>query len=424
MQPADTCLYRIDNPTYASPLRRAEDCSGANPRVIQHFFVDPPECQCQACPSGWTSSGGAPKVAFCYPTVLPRYFKMDIEITTPNNYSQYDFTDLTTAEGVLDAFAQAMVAADVRRYGALALLPPTTVSLPPQDLYFGVQPRLTSIFATMYTFNGTEADLAALISASESCRALGTPSGCASCRWDLCGIFSSTAPSSVLYRIAVSSIPFSMFNIRPSLVRDFCQPVNRLGACLCGGCGLVPRCTHSARFHPPRKDPLEYPSALMIPRRRRLVDTKSWLGFASTVFGNGGKLGQLFKEGKLRELKGLAFSSAFVVAGFLLSFFSSSGPDPNTELLKSINQTVTATYEVVLQIQDELQVISNQLASLQNQITAIFNALNTALLTTQCITSFGTLHDSSVGIPRKKNLRVKYFLYHNNGHDSGLCLPK
>ena len=61
-QPADACLYRNDNPTYLSPLRRVEHCIGANPRVLQNFFVDPSECECRACPAGWTSAGGPPKV--------------------------------------------------------------------------------------------------------------------------------------------------------------------------------------------------------------------------------------------------------------------------------------------------------------------------------------------------------------------------
>jgi hypothetical protein len=198
-------------------MRQPEHCSGANPRVIQRFFVDPSECQCRPCPSGWTSSGGPPKVTFCYPTVLPRYFKMEIELTSPNNYSQYDFTPSETAMSVADAFAQAMVASHVRRYGTLVLQPPT--DQPAQDSFFGVQPRATSIFETTYTFNGTEADVADLVSAAESCRTLGTPSGCTSCRWDLCGIFGATAPSSVLYRLGVASIATSLFNVPPAVVR-------------------------------------------------------------------------------------------------------------------------------------------------------------------------------------------------------------
>lgn len=218
VQPADECLYRIDNPTYLSSLRRPEHCSGANPRVIQNFFVDPPECGCRACPSGWASAGGPPAVTFCYPEVLPRYLKMEIELVTPNNYSQYDFTSLATAETAMDSFAQTMATSGVQRYGSLLLQPPTDQPL--ESSAFGVPLRETSIFATIYTFNGTKADLAGLISAAESCRAFGIPSGCASCQWDLCGVFNSSAPSSVLYRLGVSPIPTSLFNIPPSLVRE------------------------------------------------------------------------------------------------------------------------------------------------------------------------------------------------------------
>lgn len=215
-QPADACLYRIDNPTYLSPLRRDEHCSGPNPRVIQQFFVDPPECECQACPVGWTSSGGPPKVAFCYPEVLPRYIKMEMEIATPNNYSQYDFTPFSTAESVMEAFADMVVASGVRRYSALVREPLTREG--PRDSFFSVQPQETSVFSTIYTFNGSEAELTDIMNSMVSYRELGTPSGCASCKWDLCEVFNSTAASSVLFRFVLSHISTSVFNIRPSLV--------------------------------------------------------------------------------------------------------------------------------------------------------------------------------------------------------------
>ena len=111
------------------------------------------------------------------------------------------------------------------------------------------------------------------------------------------------------------------------------------------------------------------------------------------MFTAAGKLLQLFKDNKFLEFGGLAFGSAFIVTGFLMSFFGQPSVDPNTELLKSINQTVTATYEAVKQVQVELQTIANGLASLQDQIATAFNALNREILTTQCISSFGTLRN-------------------------------
>lgn len=150
-----------------------------------------------------------------------------------------------------------------------------------------------------------------------------------------------------------------------------------------------------------RQDPLKYSDTLMVSqRRRRLVDAQSPIvgfslggifSFAASIFGNTGKLGQLFKDGKKREFGGLAFGTVFTVASFILgltSGSSSSGPD-YTEILNSINQTVTETYQAVLQIQDELHTISNQLASLQDMIQREFNALNAEVLKAQCISSFG-----------------------------------
>jgi hypothetical protein len=142
---------------------------------------------------------------------------MELEMATPTNYTQYDFTSLETAKSVMDVLAQVMVTSDVRQHGAHVLQPPA--DSPPQDSFFGVQLRETSVFAAIYTFNGTEADLAALISAVQSCRALGTTSGCTSCRWDLCEVFNSTTPSSVLHQLDLAPIATSLFNDQPSPVR-------------------------------------------------------------------------------------------------------------------------------------------------------------------------------------------------------------
>lgn len=142
--------------------------------------------------------------------------------------------------------------------------------------------------------------------------------------------------------------------------------------------------------------PLDYPLALQIPGRELLQGpisdwTKS-TSFANSVFSIAGKFAQTLKDGKKFEALGLGVGSAFLVTSFILSFFGDpKEPDPNTELLNSINQTVTATYEAVLQIQDELHTISNQLASLQDLITKEFEALNAAVLSATCTSAFGRL---------------------------------
>lgn len=144
-----------------------------------------------------------------------------------------------------------------------------------------------------------------------------------------------------------------------------------------------------------QQDPLKYPTSLLVPAHRKLAlvgNTISLLlSFATSVFTNGGKLRQTSKDKKNSEFRGLAAGTIFLTAGMLMNFFAEKPPDPNTELLKSINATVTATYDAVLRIQDELHTVANELASLGNQIATAFDALNTEILTAQCTSAFGTM---------------------------------
>ena len=116
------------------------------------------------------------------------------------------------------------------------------------------------------------------------------------------------------------------------------------------------------------------------------------MSFAEKVFSVIGKGRQLWEDSKRFEGWGLFAGSIFTAAGFIMSFFSTpAGPDANKELLKSINQTVTATYEAVLQIQNELQTIAKQLESLNVQMQEIFTILHAEESKTQCLTALGTL---------------------------------
>jgi hypothetical protein len=128
------------------------------------------------------------------------------------------------------------------------------------------------------------------------------------------------------------------------------------------------------------------------------------VGFLSSIFSSTGKLAQLFKKGDWREFTGLALGSTFTTLGFIMSFFggSSSSPDYGP-ILNSINQTVTATYEAVKVIQEELVTIAQELSSLSQQINTVFNALNTAILTTDCTTAYGTSGTTSVAPPARHN---------------------
>lgn len=128
-------------------------------------------------------------------------------MTTPNNYSQYDFTNLTTAASVMDSFAETIVSTDVQRFGAVVRRP-------------NEQSQATAFFSTLYVFNGTQADVDALVNATQSCLDLGGTSGCSSCEWNLCETFNSTAPSSDPLQFGISTVPTSFFNIKPSTVSE------------------------------------------------------------------------------------------------------------------------------------------------------------------------------------------------------------
>jgi hypothetical protein len=139
---------------------------------------------------------------------------MEIKMSTAS-MRVYDVTNLSVAKAVLDKLAQTMSPSArsdqtrIVRYG-----PIQKVGLP--------NLAETSIFTGIYTFNGTSKDLAALISASQSCRHLDSKDGCTACRkrtgWDLCKVFQSLAPSSLLYDLATSSLGSSPVGRKPSKV--------------------------------------------------------------------------------------------------------------------------------------------------------------------------------------------------------------
>lgn len=211
-QPSDSCLHRIYNPLFASPNLLVGNCDASNPRVIQSTYVDPPACACQSCPTGWTSKGGPPRVTFCFPQVIPRYFKMELEMATPTESSDYDFTNLQLATKIMDAFAKEMSqnveAGNIVQYGAVQKMNVEMLSE-------------KSTFASIYTFRGTDQELSQLVLRALACVQLSAPDDCMLCSsaagWNLCSIFSSIAPSSVINRLGISSILVEV-DEKPNLV--------------------------------------------------------------------------------------------------------------------------------------------------------------------------------------------------------------
>lgn len=119
--------------------------------------------------------------------------------------------------------------------------------------------------------------------------------------------------------------------------------------------------------------------------------------FFGATFTAVGKVGQSWTDKKYGESITGGIGLAFNVAGFIMSQFgeASSSSNKNTTYtiivkdFTQLNETVTATYQAILEIQNELQTIASDLNSLQSQITAGFNALSSDILTTDCVAAFG-----------------------------------
>lgn len=179
--------------------RQPGHCNPANPRIIQQTYIDHPDCTCKACDQKWTSDGGPPRVAFCYPEVIPRYFKLEVKLSTPMERRSYDYTPFATAKMLMDAVAQSAVQsslgnyANVTRHGAVQR---EDLDLPPTD---------ASYFTTIYTFNGTAENLQDLLELLNTCGpALQTPLYC-----DIFLQIPNISPSTTLLGFFAADLGFS-----------------------------------------------------------------------------------------------------------------------------------------------------------------------------------------------------------------------
>jgi len=65
--PNGGCQQRELHPGLATGTYGPLSCDAANPRVIEAIYIDPPACVCRLCPEGFTSDGGNPAQAACFP---------------------------------------------------------------------------------------------------------------------------------------------------------------------------------------------------------------------------------------------------------------------------------------------------------------------------------------------------------------------
>lgn len=140
---------------------------------------------------------------------------MEVEVSSPSNFSEFDVTNSATAASVMDSLAEKIISTNatiatagrinVERFGAV-------VRTPSDDA------ENTTVFATIYTFNGTEGDLTALVTASQSCRDLSSSIGCSLCVWGICELVNTVVPSVTLHQFLISVISTSLFNVQPHTV--------------------------------------------------------------------------------------------------------------------------------------------------------------------------------------------------------------
>lgn len=248
-----TCAHRYYDPRTRNGSRVKGHCDTRNPRVLQHLHLDAPGCQCWTCPPGWTSDGGQASVTFCYPTVLPRYLKVEVEVNTaPPNVSvppPFDSTNLSTADSIFTSLATTMSApprsvaaaqdgvskwvGPVQRFGAVqrdTRDPAAAASYSSSYFIEGTNHRAVSVFATILTVNAAASAVATAVDAArQACMHLtGGPTACAACRnatgWDICGAVAdggmvASRPPHVL-RFALSEVHRPALGHEPRKVRE------------------------------------------------------------------------------------------------------------------------------------------------------------------------------------------------------------
>lgn len=380
---ASICVHRRFNKKARSRNRLPGHCDPRNPRVLQNLYVDPSVCKCQRCPAGWTSDGGPPGVTFCYPAVIPRYLKVEVELATPppniSFASPYDGTNMTTAKSIFARLA-------------------TTMSSPPRGVgnasktwvgplrrFGAVQkdglPQLSDVsaFATIFTINSTADTVAtALAAVSQHCLELADAGACAACRnatgWDICsaaalgGLMASRPPR--LLRFALLQVPPPFYGLVPSKVRDcwhrdpIPSPTPRYLSVVHGKpparsqvikCPLIAHVCNAIphSFPTPPQNPLKTLSAFPPSVVGRRLFATTWLtsfSFFGSFFTQAGKgYSQYSKEGKFAWTLGkLCIFSSYVYPV----------PSTHTYLHTDINILVHSAPDLFLLAGDEVGLVS------------------------------------------------------------------
>ena len=198
-------------------------CNGTNPRILQQFYVDPPECVCRACPSNWTSSGGIPSRTACRPVVIPQYFLLEIEVATsnpsPRSFNltgQNDVTSLRSGRKIIDQIIQRL-SAKGQHLG---------IKLHGPVLRRNIG-ESTSIFSSIHTFNSVwqeeQRDVTLLDVVKDNCFDLSSAAACQQCQGaigvDLCAAARSVAGRDDItftsFRMALKYLDVPPGNLKP-----------------------------------------------------------------------------------------------------------------------------------------------------------------------------------------------------------------
>lgn len=175
--PDGGCQQRELHPSLATGTYGPLSCDAANPRVIEAIYIDPPACVCRLCPGGFTSDGGNPAEAACFPDTgglqsfgLLFGIKEEEEEAPATDGGRRralaPLSVLDAASALASSWADVLSCVPESMLGALEPIEAFTLDGPVRPLETPVlTDRALYLFAVRYTFFGSAASRDAVVEA-------------------------------------------------------------------------------------------------------------------------------------------------------------------------------------------------------------------------------------------------------------------
>ena len=170
------CRERELHPGLAKGSFGPLSCDATNPRVMEAIFIDPPTCMCRLCPEGYTSDGGNPAQAACFPAtgtlqamdVLFGFEKEEEEAPAAGGRRLANVPSdvLDAANALATAWAQALSHVPESLLGALEPIADFTLDGPVSVVEsLSVADQQPYLFSARYVFHASEASRDAVVQA-------------------------------------------------------------------------------------------------------------------------------------------------------------------------------------------------------------------------------------------------------------------